>query len=374
MVRNTPALGFNTWNTFGENINEQLIRELADAMVDTGLLAAGYNYLVIDDCWAEKQRDEEGRLVPDHRKFPGGMKALADYVHSKGLLFGMYSCAGTLTCAGYPSSFDYEFLDAATFASWGVDFLKYDYCNKPDTMPGPLLYRRMGAALESCGRDILFSACSWGADDTRSWIKSTGANMWRSTGDIFDNWASIKSLYQQQLDWLAYNGAGCFNDMDMLVVGMNSKGNVGLGGCTPEEYRTHISLWAMLASPLMIGCDIRSMDDLTKELLFNADMLAIDQDPGYRQVYCVGGDAECHTLVRLLEGGDFALCMVNLTDSPRLVGFHFTDLGICRGSGRTLTLRDVWTGETLEPANGTYRDTLAPHTCRLFRARQVEAR
>lgn len=373
MVKNTPALGFNTWNTFGEEINEQLIREIADTMVETGLRDAGYNYLVIDDCWQERERDSQGCLVPNRVKFPSGMKALADYVHSKGLLFGIYSCAGTLTCTRYPGSFDYEFVDAATFASWGVDFLKYDFCYKSTTTPGSLLYRRMGAALESCGRDILFSACSWGAEDTRSWIKSTGANMWRSTGDIFDNWASIKSLYQQQLDWLAYNGSGCFNDMDMLVVGMNGKGNVGLGGCTPAEYRTHLSLWAMLGSPLMIGCDIRQMDEDTRAMLLNPDMLAIDQDPGYRQAYIAGGDADCHVLVRLLEGGDFAICMVNLTDSDRLFSFNFADIGLPRISGRTLSLRDVWTGETLLPKNGLLLDTLAPHTCRLFRARQIEA-
>lgn len=220
MVKNLPALGFNTWNTFGENINEQLVRDTADAMVSTGLRDAGYTYLVIDDCWAEKERDDSHRLVPSHEKFPSGMKALADYVHSKGLKFGMYSCAGNQTCAGYPSSFEYEFIDAATFASWGVDFLKYDFCNRPAHVPGHILYKRMGAALANCGRDILFSACSWGAEDTKSWIKTTGAGMWRSTGDIFDNWESIKSLFNQQVDIQAYNGTGCFNDMDMLVVGM----------------------------------------------------------------------------------------------------------------------------------------------------------
>ena len=182
----TPPMGWNSWNTFGEEINESLIREAADAIVKSGLKDAGYEYVIIDDCWALRERGRDGRMVPDHKKFPSGMKALAEYIHKKGLKFGMYSCAGTLTCAGYPSSFDYEFLDAATFASWGVDFLKYDYCYHSPIIHGQYLYRRMGLALENCGRDILFSACSWGSDQTHEWIKTSAASMWRSTGDIFN--------------------------------------------------------------------------------------------------------------------------------------------------------------------------------------------
>ncbi len=188
MVKLTPPMGWNSWNTFGENINEKLIMETADAMAASGLVEKGYEYLVIDDCWSLKERDGEGRLVADPEKFPNGMKAVADYVHGKGLKFGMYSCAGTLTCAGYPGSFEHEFVDAETFARWGVDFLKYDYCYHSPIIHGKYLYRRMGLALENCGRDILFSACSWGADETHEWIKETGASMWRSTGDIFDTW------------------------------------------------------------------------------------------------------------------------------------------------------------------------------------------
>ena len=190
----TPPMGWNTWNTFAKNIDEKLIMESADIMVESGLLDCGYNYLVIDDCWSLRERDENGKLVPDPEKFPHGMKYVADYVHSKGLKFGMYSCAGALTCAGYPASYEHEFDDAASFAEWGVDFLKYDYCFRPTSVPGKILYKRMSIALKNCGRDILFSACSWGADNTREWIGETGANMWRTTGDIFENWKSIKEL------------------------------------------------------------------------------------------------------------------------------------------------------------------------------------
>ena len=179
-------MGWNSWNTFGENISEELIMGIADAMVEKGLRDAGYEYIVIDDCWSLRERGEDGRLVADPKKFPHGMKYLADYIHSKGMKFGMYSCAGTLTCAGYPSSFDHEYLDAQTFADFGVDFLKYDFCYKPETSDGPLLYYRMGMALKATGREILFSACNWGSDNVWQWIRSTGAHMYRSTGDIVD--------------------------------------------------------------------------------------------------------------------------------------------------------------------------------------------
>ena len=210
MTVNTPPMGWNSWNTFGTNISDKLIRETADIMASSGLLECGYNYLVIDDCWSLLERDENGRLVADPEKFPHGMKALADYVHSKGLKFGMYSCAGMITCAGYPSSYTHEFTDAKTFAEWGVDYLKYDYCFKPDSVKGEVLYRTMGAALSNCGRDILFSACSWGADETRKWIGTTGANMWRATGDIFDAWKSVLDIAGLVPQEMPYTAKNCF--------------------------------------------------------------------------------------------------------------------------------------------------------------------
>lgn len=219
MVVKRPPMGWNSWNTFADKIDENIVRTMADVMVDEGYLAAGYEYLVIDDCWSLRERDENGRIVVNPEKFPNGMKAVADYVHSKGLKFGMYSCVGNYTCGGFPGSFEYEFIDAQTFAEWGVDFLKLDYCYKPVSEQGAKLYRRMALALDNCGRDILLSACSWGADETHRWIKSTGSSMWRSTGDVFDKWSSIRDIYNIQKGIYEYNGAGCFNDMDMLVVG-----------------------------------------------------------------------------------------------------------------------------------------------------------
>lgn len=377
MIVKTPPLGWNSWNTFGPNINEQLIRETADAMVETGLRDAGYEYLVIDDCWSLRERNEKDELVADPEKFPSGMKAVADYVHSKGLKFGMYSCDGTMTCARYPSSFDHEFIDAKTFADWGVDFLKYDNCNRPLNYSGRLLYKRMGLALANCGRDILFSACNWGAEESQYWIKETGAHMWRSTGDIVDNWNSIKELTEKQMALLATNGQGCFNDMDMLVVGMGGKGNVGFGGCTVEEYRTHFSIWALFGSPLMIGCDIRSMSQETKDILMNKEILAINQDPAYRQVFAVPTITEdliaWKAWVRYLEGGDIAIGFFNMGDNPVNPCLALTEIGLGRVSGKALQVRDIWAGEEL----GVYKDHMEvrvePHGCRMLRCKVVDA-
>lgn len=375
MIKLTPPMGWNSWNTYGPNINEALIRETADAMVETGLLAAGYEYLVIDDCWSERKRDENGRIVTSKEKFPNGMKAVADYVHSKGLKFGMYSCAGNYTCAVYPGSFEYEFIDAATFAEWGVDFLKYDYCFKPYWQQGHLLYKRMGFALANCGRDILFSACSWGIDETHKWIKETGAHMWRSTGDIVDTWKSIKDLAQKQVDLQPYNGQGCFNDMDMLVVGMSGKGNVALDGCTDEEYRTHFSLWAFLNSPLMIGCDVRNMSDFTKGLLMNKDIIAINQDPAARQPYLADNNPNNMTWVKPLEGGDVAIGFFNLTDNNQCPFLPFDNIGLNRSANKALHLTNLWTGEDLGVHKDIYRTpVLLPHTCMVLRGKLVDAK
>ncbi len=393
---NTPPLGWNTWNTFAANINEQLIFESADAMVETGLRDAGYTYLVIDDIWHLKERGKDGRMVPDPEKFPHGMKYVADYVHSKGLKFGMYSCAGYMTCAGYPASYDYEWLDAQTFAEWGVDFLKYDFCFHPMTVRPDTLYKRMSLALSNCGRDILFSACSWGSENSKMWIKETGADMWRSTGDIFDSWESIKELAKSQLKYQEYNGKGCFNDMDMLVVGMNGKGNVGLKGCTKDEYKTHFSLWALLNSPLMIGCDIRNMDADTKEILLNKEVLKINQDPKGCQPFFANNnmwkvnenrksDVEPHfmnyplevpIIAKYLDNGDIALGIFNFMDTPAN-RWHMTltcdNLGLPRNCGKTFECVDVWSGEVVKAFNDTLSlDEIAPHACRLFRVKIVD--
>ena len=389
MFIKTPPMGWNSWNTFAENINETVLMESADILVSSGLKDAGYEYIVLDDCWLLRERDENGLLVPDPAKFPHGMKYVADYIHSKGLKFGMYSCAGYLTCAGYPASFDHEFVDAKTFAEWGVDYLKYDYCFHPQSIPGHILYKRMAVALQNCGRDIVFSACSWGADMTKTWIKETGANLWRTTGDILDSWKSVKELSLIAGDALRYGSINCFPDMDMLVVGMYGKGNVGLGGLTDEEYRLHFSLWALLGSPLMIGCDIRNMNEATKSILMNPEVIRINQDPDYNQAYDCSRykdptalemdpkkeSSEYPIYVRLLSNGDFAIGMFNLSDtdaSKYQMCLQLDRIGLPESTGKTLLVKDVWTGEEKVVTNGILTQTIKAHSCKLFRARVVD--
>jgi alpha-galactosidase len=374
MIKLQPPMGWNTWNTFAENINEELILSSADTIVSSGLKDAGYEYIVIDNCWALRERDKNGKLVADPVKFPHGMKYVADYIHGKGLKFGMYSCCGTMTCAGYPASYDHEFQDAATFAEWGVDFLKYDYCFRPWSQEGKLLYRRMGLALANCGRDILFSGCSWGHDKTYEWIRSTGANMWRSTGDINDTWESVKNLIQLQYDILPYGGQGCFNDMDMLIVGMNGRGNVGIKGCTEDEYKLHFAAWCLLGSPLMIGCDIRNMDDSAKAILTNKDLIEIQQDPRCAQPYLVPcGNPDVPTFVRHLANGDLAVGFFNLSDSPVYTWVTTEDLSVPFVQGKTLEGKELYTGETLRAFNGTLRvPDLKGHSCKVFRMKVTD--
>ena len=378
MVLHTPPLGWNSWNTFGPDINEEVVLRSADALVETGLRDCGYDYLVIDDCWSKRVRGEDGRLEADPVKFPHGMKYVADYVHGKGLKFGMYSCSGQLTCGQYPGSFDHEFVDAATFAEWGVDYLKYDFCFHPVSRDPANLYRRMGLALANCGRDIVFSGCSWGAEKTKEWMHTTGTHLWRSTGDINDSWASVKSLSLSQIPDQVYGRVNCYNDMDMLIVGMNGAGNVALTGCTTEEYRLHFSLWAMLASPLMIGCDISKMDEAARGILTNRDVLAIDQDRAGRGAFVVGlgnWDApimEAVTLARYLENGDVALGMFNFEDKARTMTASAEDVGIDRNSGKTLELHDLWSGEVTPFNNEILNLPVEAHSCRMWRARVVD--
>jgi alpha-galactosidase len=288
----------------------------------------------------------------------------------------MYSCAGNLTCAGYPGSYEHEFVDAQTFADWGVDFLKYDYCYHTPILHGKYLYRRMGLALENCGRDILFSACSWGADETHEWIKETGASMWRSTGDIMDTWNSVKDLTKRQEALHPYNGVGCFNDMDMLIVGMYGKGNVGLSGCNDTQYKTHFSIWAFMGSPLMIGCDIRSMNEETKKILTNPEIIAINQDRLCRQPIKVRGiwnNEDMLIYAKQLENGDLAIGLFNLSDKKMTARFNLDELGLPESTKKTLALHELWTGKDAKPAHGTFMYELEAFDSAVFRAKVVDA-
>ncbi len=382
MLAQLPPMGWNSWNTFGDKINEEVVCAAADKIVELGLDKVGYKYVVIDDCWSLRERDPEtGKIVADPAKFPHGMKYVADYIHSKGLLFGMYSCDGVRTCANFPASFDHEFLDARTFAEFGIDFLKYDNCFKPASAPGELLYRRMGQALRLSGREILFSACNWGAENVWSWIRSTGAHMFRSTGDIFDNFVSFRDIFLSQLDKFNTSAPGCWNDIDMLTVGMFGNGNVGTSGCTKDEYYTQFSLWCMASAPLMLGCDIRKIDPEMLALVKNPELLAIDQDPEGRPPFRVGGPVWTGgdpkngvTLAKLLSGGDIAIAMYNFGDAPRAVDFFTETMGLPAASGWKLKMKDCVTGEVIGPVSEYVRlEGFAPHSCRVFRATPVRA-
>ena len=393
MLSHLPPLGWNSWNTFGEKISDSLIREMADCMVSSGWLAAGYEYLVIDDCWSLRERNEQGLLVPDPSKFPHGMKAIADYVHSKGLKFGMYSCAGVMTCAGYPSSYDHEFTDAETFASWGVDFLKYDYCNFPESGDCRTRYQTMAMALKSTGRDILFSACNWGQKEPWKWMRSVGAHMYRSTGDIMDNYVSFTDIFKSQLDNLCMSAAGCFNDMDMLTVGMCGKGNVGLGKvCTYEEYRMQFALWCLTGVPLMIGADLRSLSPEYRALMQNPDLLRINQDEECRppmlirrgSVFTSNPDPRegempwrqipdsSFTLFRHLSDGEYALAFVNLSDAESCIHCEFVDLGLPVSSGFSLEVRDVFSGEKIGKKADYFNPVVPGHDMKLYLCRLVK--
>ncbi len=372
-----PPMGWNSWNTFTDKISEDLIKETVDAMKDQGFLEAGYEYVVMDDCWSLKERDSEDRLVADPEKFPNGIKALADYVHDKGFKFGMYSCCGTRTCADYPGSFEHEYEDAHQFAQWGVDYLKYDNCFKPQFQDCRTLYRRMGLALANSGRDIVFSACQWGIESVHEWISSTGAHLFRSTQDITDCWNSIKDIALSQMDKMAFSGPFCHNDMDMLVVGLHGKGGneyISAGGCTDEEYQTHFSLWAMMNSPLMIGCDVRNLTEETKKILLNKDLIAINQDTECRapfRVNCLSNSPDVFILVKFLSNGDVAVGMFNMGDVPAMAVVDFWDLGLTVSSGMALEFYDCIDHENLGKKRERFSVKVPAHGSKVYRCKVV---
>lgn len=356
MLGTKPVMGWNTWNTFGEAIDEKLIIESADALVEKGYKDAGYEYVIIDDCWSLKER-VDGMLVPNPERFPHGMKYVADYVHSKGLKFGMYSCAGVKTCGGYPSSYGYEFEDAKQFAEWGVDYLKYDFCYFPQSGNKENAYLTMAMALRNCGRDIYFAACNWGEGAPWNWMRSRGAHSYRSTGDIHDNPKSYMDIFTSQVGNAMGNGAGCYNDMDMLIVGMHGEGYVGLGGCTTDEYLQHFAMWAFMGSPLIIGGDIRSLAEEDRQILLNKGLIAVNQDAECRPPFMIyeKNEFKVCVMMRILDKGKFALALFNLDEDREYlknISVTFDDLGIHSNTPRAVKLTDAVTGADL----GAFRD------------------
>lgn len=324
-------MGWNSWNKFAEHIDDKSVREIADVMVSSGMRDAGYVYVNIDDSW-EGKRDAQGN-IQSNEKFPD-MQALAAYVHGKGLKIGIYSSPGPLTCAKFEGSYQHEEQDAATFAAWGVDYLKYDWCSadkvyKREEMPA--VYRKMGDALKKTGRPIVYSFCQYGLDKVWEWGPSAGANLWRTTGDIADTWKSMSRIgFDKQVGLEQYAGAGHWNDPDML--------EIGNGGMSDTEYRSHMSLWSMLAAPLLAGNDLRSMTDTTKEILINRDVIAIDQDPLGRQGYRVSKDGDQEIWAKPLADDTLAIALFNRGEASALMNVKWSDMQL---KGKPV-VRDLW--------------------------------
>ncbi len=376
MIVNKPPKGWNSWNTFGPNVNEQVMKDAADALVSTGLRDLGYEYVCLDDCWSMPQRDENGRIVENREKFPSGIKALADYIHERGLKFGMYGCAGLRTCAGFPGSFDREFIDAQTFADFGADLLKYDYCNFPETAHAIHHYNRMSMALKTTGRDILFSVCNWGCDRVETWIRSVGAHMYRSTGDIHERFESIRDIARSQFleKKLRYSAPGCYNDLDMLVVGMDGNGIVGHPGhCGDWEYRSHLALWCMLGAPLMIGCDLTKIRPEILELLKKPELLRIVDDEECRPpMFGFANGKLVPVMFKHLSGGEFAIAMFNLDDYEREVILNPWEFGLTNEAGFGLKIKEIFSGFELNPVPERFALSLEAHHCRVFLGSYIE--
>ncbi len=347
----TPPMGWNSWNVWAGRVDAGKVRDAADQLISAGLAAHGFGYVNIDDTW-EAGRDASG-VIQTNDKFPD-MKALADYVHGKGLKIGIYSSPGPKTCGGYTGSWQHEQQDADTYAGWGIDYLKYDWCSYGDVATGEGLekqikpYRLMGAALRSTNRDILFSLCQYGMADVWKWGPSIGGNAWRTTGDIQDNWSSVRGIFTSQNGHEKYVGPGYWNDPDMLMVGIVGFGNTHPTHLKPNEQITHISLWSLLSSPLLIGCDLTRLDPFTKALLTNDDVLDVNQDPLGRPAGRIAETGDAQIWARPLFDDTHAVGLVNLGSDRQDITVSWSQLGL---SGPQ-PVRDLWQRKDL----GAFKD------------------
>jgi len=360
----TPPMGWNSWNHFAEKIDDATVRKQADAMVSSGMRDAGYVYVNIDDTW-EAGRNATGE-IQTNSKFPD-MKALADYVHSKGLKLGIYSSPGPKTCAGYEGSYGHEEQDAATYARWGIDYLKYDLCSfdeimkkagSPEAAHNLMLdaYTKMHNAIVKTGRPMVFSLCQYGADHVWEWGASVGGNLWRTTDDISDRYGSMSLIGFQQAGLAKFAGPGHWNDPDML--------EVGNGKMKPDEYRTHMALWALLAAPLLAGNDLTTMSPETIAILTNREVVAIDQDKLGKQGDRVWAEGSQEIWVRELEGGAKAVGIFNRFDWPQNIQVDFEKIGLKRTG---VKMRDVWEGRDIGRSGGKYVARVPGHGVVLLR-------
>lgn len=370
----TPPMGWMTWNMYQANISEELIRRVADRMVEDGFLEAGYNYIFIDDLW-QGGRDKYNNIIPDPKKFPSGMKALVDYVHGKGLKLGIYSDAAPLTCGGVTGSLGFEEQDAKTFAAWGIDYLKYDYCHAPaDSAVAHQRYAKMAKALTESGRDIVFGVCEWGQLRPELWAHDAGGQQWRTTYDVRDMWKDI--VHEGGMGILdiadltaplhAYAGPGHWNDMDMLVVGLEGRGgpssDLGGKGCSYTEYQSQMSLWAMMASPLQMSHDILRTPAEAKRILLNKEIIAIDQDALGQAAREVKRMGDCRVYLRPLSGDRYALAVLNAGDNRTKINLPLSTVGL---TGK-YNLHDVWAHKSVARKAMKWSGNLQPHETKVF--------
>ncbi|MFJ9819670.1 NPCBM/NEW2 domain-containing protein [Streptomyces sp. NPDC101151] len=353
-----PPMGFNNWNSTHcrADFDEAMVKGIADLFVNKGLKDAGYQYVNLDDCWALPNRDANGKLVPDPARFPNGIKAVADYVHSKGLRLGIYTSAGIKTCnsAGFPGALGHEYSDAQQFADWGVDYLKYDNCNNLG-VDAKLRYKTMRDALKATGRPIVYSICEWGENKPWEWAADDG-HLWRTTGDISDSWGSMLSILKQNLPLAPYAGPGHWNDPDML--------EVGNGGMTDTEYRSHFSLWSVMAAPLLIGTDLRKASQATFDILDNKEVIAVDQDPLGKQGTVVSSAGGRWVVAKEMKDGSRAVALFNESGTAQRIATTASAVGL--PDAPAYTQRDLWQHRGYNTA-GSIAATVPAHGTVLLR-------
>jgi len=351
----SPPMGWNSWNKFAGRVDDVTVRAIADAMASNGMREAGYVYVNIDDTW-ESGRDANGE-IQTNKKFPD-MKALADYVHKKGLKLGIYSSPGPNTCAGYEGSYGHEEQDAKTYAKWGIDYLKYDWCGARTLYTDeemPAIYQKMGDALLKTGRPIVYSLCQYGRLDVWKWGPEVGGNLWRTTGDIRDTWDSMTNIGFRQHQLAEYAKPGHWNDPDML--------EIGNGGMTDAEYKTHMSLWAMLAAPLLAGNDLRQMSPETLAILTNREVIAVDQDRLGKQGSRAWQSGDQEVWTRQLAGGDIAVTLFNRSKDEAKITVKWADLAI----PAKRKARDLWLHQNVDVSAAEYSATVAGHAVVMLR-------
>lgn len=374
----TPPMGWMSWNLMAMDINENGIKEMADAMVTSGMVKAGFNYIFIDDGW-QGGRDNKNNMIPDPKKFPSGIKALADYVHSKGMKLGIYSDAAPLTCGGLTASLNFEEQDAKTFAKWEIDYLKYDYCGAPeDVATAKQRYGKMAQALRKSGRSIVLGICEWGPREPWNWGAEVGGQSWRTTFDIRDKWidkenkggVGIYDVIDKNAELTKYAGPGRWNDGDMLVAGLHGiKGPSSAyngKGCTKEEYRSQMSLYSMLNSPLYASCDIRTMDVEAKTVFTNEEVIALNQDAFGKQAERKIKNDVWDIFVRPLANGDYAIAILNKVDTKQNAKVNFADLGLVD----KYEIRDLWEHKIIGKSN-KWTGEVASHETKVFRLKKI---